>query len=148
MTIRRFIEDDRAQLRRIYLETRQQTFFWLDQHSFNQSDFDRDTEGEKIWVCETTGTVTGFISVWEPATFIHHLFIHPDYSANGYGSQLLETCLDNIGYPAQLKCVTQNIHALDFYKKRGWQIIDGGIAEVEYYLMEKSSPSEKIQEIE
>lgn len=148
MAIREFIEEDRTPLTKIYLETRQQKFFWLDQQSFKQSDFDTDTEGEKIWVCEISGTITGFISVWVPATFIHHLFIHPDYSGRGYGSQLLETCLNHIGNPAQLKCVTQNIDALNFYKKRGWQVIDGGMAEVEYYLMEKRLPSEQGQEIE
>lgn len=42
--IREFIEQDRCQLRNIYLETRQQVFSWLDVSFFKLEDFDKDTE--------------------------------------------------------------------------------------------------------
>jgi len=137
MITRRFNEADREALRDVYLLTRKQRFGWLGKSTLDRSDFDTDTNGESIWVCESESKVVGFISAQLTGRFIHHLFILPQFSNNGFGSKLLKVCIAEIGYPAQLKCVAENIDALNFYKSKGWltrskgQGIDG-----EYHLLE------------
>lgn len=137
MAIREFIEEDRFSLRNVYLETRLERFTWLNGDSLKLEDFDKDTEGERIWVCECSKKVIGFISIWEPDNFIHHLFIQTEFSRRGYGSQLLEICMATIGRPAKLKCVSQNTSALQFYKSKGWRTISKGVSpDGEYQLMQ------------
>ena len=75
-------------LRQLYLESRAATFTWLDSQAYELSDFDRDTEGEEIWVAMESDEVVGFISIWSPDGFIHHLFVSPDYRNTGAGSRL------------------------------------------------------------
>ena len=123
MDTRRFSECDRSALRRIYLQSRMHSFEWLDSSSFTDSDFDRDTEGETIWVAADGNNPVGFVSVWESENFIHNLFVHPDVFGQGVGSCLLNECLKHIGRPAVLKCVTQNTKAKDIYLSKGWQVV-------------------------
>ena len=137
MTIRRFKEEDRESLQNLYLEVRKQTFSWLDPDSIKPEDFDKDTEGESIWVCEIESEIIGFASAQALEKYIHHLYVLPQHTNHGYGSQLLEACLNWIAYPAQLKCLSENTTAIKFYRSRGWrtvskaQSVDG-----EYQLME------------
>ena len=141
MPVREFLEKDRESLRNVYLVTRMERFDWLNGESLRESDFDRDTEGERIWVCEDSGQVIGFISVWEPENFIHHLFVLPAYSRIGYGSQLLKVCMAKIGRPAQLKCVAQNTDAMNFYQSKGWYTVSKGVSsDGDYHLMQTNEP--------
>lgn len=137
--IREMTPKDLSALRSIYLETRAVTFQWLNETDLNLDDFDRDTEGERIWVAEFAGQLVGFISAWEPDNFIHHLFVLPTFSGNKIGSALLSTCLENIGRPAQLKCVSANADALRFYRAKGWQTVSRGVSsDGEYQLMQRN----------
>lgn len=137
--IREMKPKDLPALRNIYLETRAVTFQWLNETDLNLDDFDRDTEGERIWVAEFAGQLVGFISAWEPDNFIHHLFVLPTFSGKKIGSALLSTCLENIGRPAQLKCVSANADALRFYRAKGWQTVSRGVSsDGEYQLMQRN----------
>jgi len=45
--------------------------------------------------------------------------------------------MHNIGRPAKLKCVPENIKALQFYRSKGWHTVAfGSTAEGEYQLMQ------------
>ena len=77
MKIRLFREKDRLALQEIYLLSRAQAFLWQTVKSFDLSDFDRDTHGEKIWVATIRDVPVGFASVWEKDSFLHNIFIHP-----------------------------------------------------------------------
>ena len=129
---------DSASLQGVYLKTRVERFHWLDASQLRESDFDRDTAGEKIWLAELDGRVIGFVSVWLPDNFIHHLFVLPEFSGQKVGSALLAVCLGAIGRPAQLKCLSANLEALQFYLAKGWKTISKGFsADGEYHLMQK-----------
>lgn len=137
--IRKMNPEDLPMLQNIFLQTRAEKFQWLDKTDLNIDDFERETEGEKIWVAELNAEVVGFISAWEPENFIHHLFVTPEFSGQQIGSALLATCLENLERPAQLKCVSANTDALAFYRARGWQTISRGVSsDGEFQLMEKN----------
>lgn len=137
MPVRKFVESDREALRRVYLDTRLQSFTWLDGNGLALADFDADTEGERIWVYDSGAELVGFVSADVANNFIHHLFILPHWARQGVGSRLLQACLDDIGYPTRLKCVSANSAALAFYQSRGWKTCAREMgADGEYHLME------------
>jgi GNAT superfamily N-acetyltransferase len=84
-------------------------------------DFYRKIEGETLFVAEHSGTVVGFISVYAPDSFIHHLFIQHEYGRLGIGSALLCHVLQWFPKPMTLKCVTWNRSACLFYQRNGWK---------------------------
>jgi GNAT superfamily N-acetyltransferase len=123
-------------LRRIYLESRQQTFHWLDTSAYQLNDFDQATQDEAIRVALVEEKPVGFISWYEPDYFIHNLFINQAYTKQGIGKALLNCCLAEIGRPARLKCLQQNLNALKFYQSQGWRIeAEGDSEDGPYYLM-------------
>lgn len=130
-------ESDIAVLEQLYLTTRQHYFSWLDQRVLSPADFLRDTAGERVWVAERDNQVVGFISVWDSENYIHNLFVLPSHARQGIGAALLKECLKNIGRPARLKCVSENVSALAFYQAMGWQIIAEGVgSDGDYELMQ------------
>lgn len=135
--IREMRPDDVCPLKEVYFQTRSQTFSWLSKNDIGLDDFEQDIEGERIWVAELEEKIIGFISVWEPENFIHHLFVLPEYAGRQIGSKLMSVCMQNIGRPAKLKCVSENTKALQFYRSRGWRTISfGATDEGEYQLMQ------------
>ena len=126
METRPFAQKDRCALQEIYLESRKKAFYWMDSSQFNVTDFDHDTDGERLWVATNDEHPVGFISVWIKNNFIHHLFVHPSNYGKGIGSALLKVCLDNISRPANLKCLEKNISARNFYLSSGWKITGSG----------------------
>jgi len=136
LKVRGFDETDRIVLQEIYLASRRQAFHWLAPSSFQLVDFDRDTEGEKILVAEDDGGVAGFISIWMPDNFIHHLFVHPDFTGKGIGKALLGASVALLNGTISLKCLKRNKKAVGFYKAQGWVIEGEGSDDAGgYYLM-------------
>jgi len=102
-------------------------------------EFTLQTEGEKIFVAPIHGNIAGFVSIWEPENFIHHLFVSPGYQSQGIGKALLNLCKNNYGRPLRLKCVIANTRACAFYEKNGWIAQSTGLgSDGEYinYFME------------
>lgn len=94
------------------------------------------SDGEVIIVAESESEILGFISVWEPERFIHHLYVHRGHHGKGIGKALVA----EVGrrYPGELslKCVKANQRALDFYLNAGWQEVSTGDGpEGEYVLL-------------
>lgn len=118
--IREFHEADRPILRDIYLQSRTETFHWLDASGYTPEDFDRDTEGELILVAEQDGVVVGFVAAWVPNNFIHHLYIRPGQARKGWGRQLLDACVARLQKPIRLKCLEKNETGVAFYLAQGW----------------------------
>jgi len=123
MTIRKFVENDRLDLQKIYLQSRVSTFNWLDTSKFKLSDFDLSTLNEIIWVAVYKNKVAGFISFYEEDNFIHNLYVDTKIKRKGIGSLLLNKVLENTSRPFSLKCVSKNTNALDFYLTKGWKVV-------------------------
>lgn len=64
------------------------------------------------------------------------LFVLPDASGKGVGTQLLINSLEKMGRPARLKCVSKNHRALIFYEKNGWKkVVEEEKAGEKYWVL-------------
>lgn len=134
--IRSFEEKDSQKLREIYLLCRIQTFYWIDSVLFALNDFDAHTRDEDIWVPEFDGEIAGFMAVWPPEAFIHHLYIEAAHRGKGIGKALLTLAAQTYLVPLSLKCLAKNEEAFKFYQALGWEVVeDGSDVLGDYFLM-------------
>lgn len=135
MEIKPYSSDVLAAVSALYLKARVSTFSWLDTRGYTLSDFERDTEGERILVAFMEGQVIGFIAIWEPDHFIHHLYVSPEYQGKGVGTRLLAEARSLYGH-LRLKCMVKNEKAVRFYASHGFiQLGKGTDHAGDYFLM-------------
>lgn len=75
------------------------------------------------------GAVAGFVSLYEPQGFVHHLYVDPAVHGRGIGKALLAHAVAKAGGTATLKCQTRNEGALTFYRRLGWVEVAAGVSE-------------------
>ncbi|AJX14006.1 acetyltransferase family protein [Burkholderia ubonensis MSMB22] len=113
ITVRDAVAGDVPVLRELFLRSRRETFFWQPGDAFRLTDFDVQTKGERLRIAEDdSGRCAGFVSVWEPDHFIHHLYVDRSHHRRGVGRALLRALP---GWPAtryRLKCLRANEAAL------------------------------------
>ena len=86
--------------------------------------------GETLFVAEDDRReVVGFVSLYEPQSFIHHLYVEPRLRNRGIGSALLRHAVEVAGGSATLKCQLGNHAALGFYRHLGWVEVVAGTSE-------------------
>jgi len=91
-------------LKRIFLEVRQKTFYWLeDIIEYNLDDFDRETAGEFVLVAVLNNKAVGFISLWLPDNFVHHLYIDEGHQHKNIGTILLNEAIKTMNSPVYIK---------------------------------------------
>ena len=136
-TIRPATPADHATLAEIYLHSRRHTFTWQDPADFQLTDFALHSAGENIWLAQDTQQcIAGFISIWEPDHFIHMLYVHADFHGQGVGTVLLAGLAEWAQRPWQLKCLTRNTRAQQFYARHGFVVTgQGQTADGEFVLM-------------
>jgi GNAT superfamily N-acetyltransferase len=142
ISIRKAEAKDGATLARLFVESRLDAFYWQNPARFRLEDFEKETAGEAVFVAEDgSGKLLGFISVWEPERFIHHLYIAPGELRRGIGKQLLASLSSWLPLPYQLKCKVKNEAACAFYHKNGWAEKGRGTDEQgEYLVLEFHGP--------
>ena len=91
------------------------------QRTISVIDFEREVEGELTLVATVDERILGYISIWTPDWFIHHLYVDPLAHGTGIGTALLSHSerLTN-SHQLSLKCQLANTEALEFYKARGF----------------------------
>ena len=138
LEIRPATSDDGPHLSQLFLLVRRQTFPWCSPDSFRLDDFYLETEGETVFVAQEDGCLAlGFVSVWTPDSFVHHLFVAPGQQGRGTGSALLDSLESWLPRPYRLKCLVANSAAFSFYLNRGWKELDrAGCGLDEYAFME------------
>jgi len=85
-------------------------------------DLREQTRGELLLLATLERNPAGFISVWRPEWFVHHLFVDPSWQGRGIGGRLLEhvsRLADR--HPLRLKCQTENRAAIRFYERHGFR---------------------------
>ena len=109
---------------------------WIPEHARALPDFAAESAGELVFVCRNPDDcVLGFISIWEPEAFIHHLYVDPLHKRCGVGSTLLGSLDQWLPKPWRLKCVEKNTSAHAFYRALGWRTIDRGEGDHGTYLL-------------
>jgi GNAT superfamily N-acetyltransferase len=89
-----------------------------------------ETADETLFVAvDERDEVIGFVSIYLPQSFVHHLYVDPSESGRGVGTKLLSHAVAAAGGSATLKCQTGNARALRFYRRLGWVEVAAGIAE-------------------
>ena len=136
IAIRPATDDDRPALRELFLQARRATFDWIAADSFRLEDYDGQTRGERVLVAQASdGSLAGFVALWEPDRFVHHLYLAAGRQRQGIGRTLLQA----LGWPEQplqLKCLRRNEAALAFYLRLGFAGIGQGQgADGEYVLL-------------
>ena len=139
--IRHATDDDRPALRELFLQARRATFTWAAADTFRLDDYDGQTRGERVLLAQAAdGSLAGFVALWEPERFVHHLYLAADQQRKGIGRALLQA----LGWPQlplQLKCLCRNEAALAFYSRLGFAGIGRGQgADGEYLLLASRSP--------
>ena len=116
--IRVMEQKDIPQLAQLFLKSRRDTFHWVEPARFQLDDFEQQTAGEEIWIAEHGGNICGFIAIWKPDNFVHHLYVSTDWHGHGIGRALLEKGLAT--GQGSLKVATRNTAAVAFYHRLGW----------------------------
>lgn len=128
-------KEDYEDLRKIFLNSRRESFKWMEYDSIKLEDFDSSTEGELILTAKVDNNIAGFVSIWEEDKFIHNLFVSSRFKRLGIGKALIDESVKAVGLPLTLKCVKANVNALKFYLSQGWTIEEEVIEKEPYYLM-------------
>lgn len=125
-------------MRDLFLRSRRSAFVWEERSSLRAEDFDIQTVHELKFVAVDAGRILGFISVWEPDSFIHHLHVDPELPRRGIGSALLRALPGWPTAPYCLKCVAVNTPALAFYRANQFTQAGDGHADGQDYLLLQS----------
>jgi len=143
VTLRKALPRDSRELARLFFEVRRNAFTWRDPATFALDDFEFQSAAENITVAEDrAGAIVGFVSVWEPDSFVHHLFVATHAQGLGVGPKLLHSLHDWLPFPHRLKCSAPNSKAEAFYRKRGWtEIGRGDSSDGPYLSMELAAPA-------
>ncbi|CAN7358753.1 GNAT family N-acetyltransferase [Acidovorax sp. LjRoot129] len=136
MFIRSALPENLTSLRALFFHSRRTAFFWEESSEFALEDFDLQTMGEMQLLAFDGDRLLGFISIWEPNNFVHHLHVHPDAVNRGVGRALLHALPGWSTTPYQLKCVAENTNALAFYRANSFvQIGRGRAKDQDYFLL-------------
>ncbi|MCW3480368.1 GNAT family N-acetyltransferase [Neisseriaceae bacterium JH1-16] len=139
--IREFQESDRQALAVLFVVARSSAFSWLSSADYSLADFDAQTDGERVLVATCGEMPVGFAAIWEADSFLHHLYVHPQYQRRGIGRALLLGCQAFFSQAPTLKCLADNDRAKQFYLSQGWRVSgEGSGPDGPYLLMEYRSP--------
>lgn len=109
---------------------------WLPKGATDKADFATTTAEERIFVAVSeAGQLVGAVTVWEPESFIHWLFVDSSCQGQGIGTRLLQSLRPWLPYPWKLKCLATNRRALEFYRRRGWVKLETGIGDQGTYFV-------------
>ncbi len=97
--------------------------------------FAMETKDERVLVAEAAGKIAGFVSLYAPEAFVHHLYVEPGCQGRGIGRALLQRAVALAGGKATLKCQLRNPQTLRFYRRLGWRESETGEAEFGPWVM-------------
>jgi GNAT superfamily N-acetyltransferase len=128
-------DSDTETLEQIFRMNRGSEVIWLNQNRPADT-LAEQCEGEMILVAESESQILGFVSVWEPERFIHHLYVHKDHQGRGIGRALVSEVVRRYLGELSLKCVKSNREAMGFYLNTGWREVSTGVGpDGEYALL-------------
>ena len=140
LAVRQFEQGDAAAVQRLY-ERAVGRAVWLPAVAKADADFARASQGEAVFVCHgPEGRLVGLLSVWVPESFIHHVYVDPEFERQGVGTALLSSLETWLPLPWHLKCVIANTSARAFYATHGWiEVGSGNSDQGPFVLLERRS---------
>jgi GNAT superfamily N-acetyltransferase len=109
---------------------------WLPVAARGRTNFSDVSADETILVAvDDVDTIAGFVSVQPEAAFIHHLHVRAGARGTGAGRCLLTALASCLDRPWHLKCVANNVDALAFYRRVGWNQISTGESDDGAYVL-------------
>ena len=91
------------------------------QREIGLDEFKSEIAGELTLVATLDEQIVGYVSIWEPDWFIHHLYVVRSNHRSGIGASLIKHAEQLAGArPLSLKCQTDNAGALEFYSALGF----------------------------
>jgi len=140
LTVRQLEQSDAAAVQRLY-ERAVGRAAWLPAGVKADANFARASQGEAVFVCHgPEGRLVGLLSVWVPESFIHHVYVDPEFERQGVGTALLSSLETWLPLPWHLKCVRANASARAFYAAHGWiEIGSGDSDQGPFVLLERRS---------
>lgn len=137
-------DSDAQALEQIFRMNRGSEVIWLNQNRPTDN-LAEQSEGEMIIVAESERQILGFISVWEPERFIHHLYVHKEHQGIGIGRALVDEVAHRYPGDLSLKCVKLNHEAMGFYLNTGWREVSTGVGpDGEYALLKHKSSKQGV----
>ena len=126
LLIRNCQSDDMSKIVEIYNASRLPEACFVSAQMTSQK-FETLIKEEKLYLALLGDVITGFISIWPPERFIHHLYILPESQSQGIAQALIQKCLHLHGRPLSLKSLDANNRACAFYENNGWACEDTGL---------------------
>ena len=75
---------------------------------------------EEVLLAISQQRVIGFVSIWVPEKFVHHLYVNPDQQKKGAANALIKSCIERHGLPLSLKSLKANTDACRYYENNNW----------------------------
>ncbi|TMH81319.1 MAG: GNAT family N-acetyltransferase [Betaproteobacteria bacterium] len=140
LQVRQLEQGDAPAVQRLY-ERAVRRAEWLPAAVKADPNFARASQGEAVFVYHSTeGRLVGLLSVYVPESYIHHVFVDPEFERRGVGTVLLSSLETWLPLPWRLKCVTANAPARAFYASHGWiEVGSGNSDQGPYVLLERRS---------
>ena len=145
LTVRQLEQSDAAAVQRLY-ERAVGRAVWLTAEVKADANFARASQGEAVFVCHCPeGRLVGLLSVWVPESFIHHVYVDPEFERQGVGTALLSSLETWLPLPWHLKCVIANTSARAFYATHGWiEVGSGNGDQGPFVLLERRSAPSRV----
>ncbi len=137
--ISKYCAEDKQKIFEIYKQILINEWKVNNESGLEEQEFEESLREEQVYVARMGGEIAGFISWFEPDSFIHHLYIKKCFRRQKVGLQMIQFALDRLRYPIRLKCLQENQNAIDFYLSNGWYMVgEGTSSEGDFYLLEYS----------
>jgi GNAT superfamily N-acetyltransferase len=136
-------QSDAAAVQRLYVRAVARAV-WLPAGVKADPNFAYVSQGETVFVCHgAEGRLVGLLSVYVPESFIHHIYVDPEFERRGAGTALPSSLETWLPLPWRLKCVSANASARAFYAGHGWiEVGSGNSDQGPFVLLERrSAPS-------
>lgn len=110
----------------LYVSVGRSAFSWRGPQSFCAEDFLAFAAEEDVFVAEAAGEIVGVLTLYQPESFVHALYVSHAAQGQGIGRALLALAASSTCGNLTLKCDLANRRALQFYDRLGLERMGGG----------------------
>ena len=125
-SLRRARSDEINACAALYERVGNATFSWRPKNWFRAADFLHFAKEEVVFIAEANGQILGLLSLYEPESFVHCLYVDQPAQGLGVGSALIAHATKEAPGPLSLKVDEPNKRANVFYKHLGFKREDSG----------------------